>query len=38
VRRQARDIENQIKEQIAKVGYIGENFNDKIETINSRRD
>jgi len=37
VRKQARDIENKIKEQIAKVGSIGEDFNDKIEKSSNRR-
>jgi archaellum component FlaC len=37
VRKQARDIENQIKEQIAKVGSIGDDFNDKIEKSSRRR-
>jgi hypothetical protein len=37
VRKQARDIENHIKEQIAKVGSIGEDFNDKIEKSSRRR-
>ena len=37
MRKQARDIENQIKEQIAKVGSIGDDFNDKIEKSSRRR-
>lgn len=37
MRKQARDIENHIKEQIAKVGSIGEDFNDKIEKSSRRR-
>lgn len=37
MRKQARDIENHIKEQIAKVGSIGEDLNDKIEKSSRRR-